>query len=100
MEGGALEVLFTGVHSPDVVQKRLQAHEDILLKRTQVTQCLSSSFPPGRRDEFRVKAEEIEGEDRLPPINDPPFSGAWCDFFFTFDVQDRARKAMDAAGWS
>ena len=92
-EAAALELLFTGVKSPEQVNARLALYQKTLKKRLHVVQLLSDSFPT-KRDSFRERAEELWGPG-LPPVEAAGFSPPFQKFFYGYDVRAEVKKAME-----
>ncbi|KAK5079770.1 hypothetical protein LTR70_009185 [Exophiala xenobiotica] len=94
-EGVVLEILFSGLSDRRQVLRRLEAYNELLSKRVQLTQYLSDSLP-GRGDIARRKAESLalETGDDLPADDSMQFSEPWRDFFYRRDVMQDAEDAV------
>lgn len=95
-EAAALELLFKGVETPELVDSRLALYEKILKKHVHIVQLLSDSFPT-KRDTFRIQAEELWGPG-LPPVEAAGFSPPFQRFFYGYDVRAEVKKAMGENG--
>lgn len=81
----------------DDVKARLELFEDVLKQRIHAVQFLSDSIP-GTRDEARLRAEEICGDDLFghEAMN---FTEPVRQFFYSYDVRKEVTRRMQEAGY-
>ncbi|KAH7112134.1 hypothetical protein B0J11DRAFT_619731 [Dendryphion nanum] len=107
-DAAALEILFSTsvfTHSAANLQKRLQTFQELRLPRSATTQILSSTSPQltmegqkGKRAEVRSFYPEEFGELVDWPAGVGMWSKALREWWYGYDVQLEARKAVRAEG--
>ncbi|KAI0145397.1 hypothetical protein GGR57DRAFT_494578 [Xylariaceae sp. FL1272] len=95
-EAAALELLFNDVSDTSQVSSRLELFSRLLKPHIHVTQHLSDSIA-GTRAEYRLKAEELYGEE-LFLYTAMNFTAPVQDFFYSYDVREEITKGMKEIG--
>ncbi|KAJ9612883.1 hypothetical protein H2200_002824 [Cladophialophora chaetospira] len=87
-----LNVLFTDVSSADEVSSKLQQFDELRLPRVSAIQTMSNKMM-GPPDKMISEIKRYYGGE-IPGAKDKTFSKGYNDFFFLYDIEKEARKAV------
>lgn len=98
-DAASLEILFSNMSRTDTVEERLRLFQDLRLPRNVVTQILSNKmfYYEGMNDADDAIREQYSGRI-LKPGHHEGWTEEIREFFYSYDVFEEARKALQYKG--